>query len=92
MIDETAEKGIASPEKANALAYNIFVLSTLFWVLCCFFWLLMAYFVGSKTISSHKGGAQYAKLNQREEEGVGNTGAIVSQVPIGKVIELLQVA
>mmetsp|Transcript_32989 Transcript_32989/g.97341 ORF Transcript_32989/g.97341 Transcript_32989/m.97341 type:complete len:181 (+) Transcript_32989:1681-2223(+) len=95
MIDETAEKGVASPEKANALAFNIFALSTLFWVLCCFFWLLMAYFVDSTTVSGSrngKGGMEYAKLGQREEDeaetGVANNDAMTA----GSGIELLRVA
>ena len=68
MIDEatSTEKGVASPEKAHALACNIFALSALFWFLCCCFWLLMACFVqgGKNSVVDH------AKLNEKEEEGV----------------------
>jgi predicted MFS family arabinose efflux permease len=32
-----------SPEKAHALAYNLFVLSSIFWTICAIFWVLMAY-------------------------------------------------
>ena len=99
MIDETAEEGVASPEKANALAFNIFALSTLFWVLCCFFWLLMAYFVDSSRstgsgIRNRTGGMEYAKLAQREEdEGEGRVVVIASEeIVAGSGIELLQVA
>lgn len=95
MIDETTEKGMASPEKANALAYNIFVLSTLFWILCCCFWCLMAYFVDSSAASgmrSGKGGIEYAELGQRED-AVGNSKeTIASSEAMGRGIELLQVA
>ena len=94
MIDETTEKGVASPEKANALAYNIFILSTLFWILCCCFWCLMAYFVDSNTTSgvrSGKGGVEYAELSQRED-AVGKPEAIASSETMGRGIELLQVA
>ena len=97
MIDESAEKGVASPEKANALAYNIFVLSTLFWILCCCFWCLMAYFVDSNAASgvrSGKGGVEYAELGQREDAvGTGNSNeTIASSEAMGRGIELLQVA
>ena len=97
MIDETAEEGVASPEKASALAFNIFALSTLFWVLCCFFWLLMAHFVDSSTgsgIWNRNGGIKYAKLGQREEDE-GEGGRVVASEEIhagGSGIELLQVA
>jgi len=96
MIDETAEEGVASPGKANALAFNIFVLSTLFWVLCCFFWLLMAHFVDSSTgsgIWNRNVGMKYAKLGQREEdEGEGRAVAIEETHVGSSGIELLQVA
>jgi predicted MFS family arabinose efflux permease len=32
-----------SPEKAHALAYNLFFLSSIFWTICATFWVLMAY-------------------------------------------------
>ena len=95
MIDETTEKGVASPEKANALAYNIFVLSTLFWILCCCFWCLMAYFVDSNTISgvrSGKGGVEYAELSQRKDAVGDSKETIASSEGTGRGIELLQVA
>lgn len=95
MIDETAEKGVASPEKANALAYNIFVLSTLFWILCCCFWCLMAYFVDSNATSgvrSGKGGIEYAELGQREDAVGMAKEKIASGEAMGRGIELLQVA
>ena len=63
MIDETAEKGVADPQKAHALAYNLFSLSILFWAACCFFWVLMAYKIDPKQ-SSKK---EYNKLGQREK-------------------------
>ena len=95
MIDESAEKGVASPEKANALAYNIFVLSTLFWILCCCFWCLMAYFVDSNTVSSMrsgKGGIEYAELDQREDAVGTAREKFASGEAMGRGIELLQVA
>ena len=72
MIDETAEKGAASPEKAHALAYNIFALSALFWALCCCFWLIMACVVDSSSGKAHvrkeKSDLGYAKVKQKEKE------------------------
>jgi len=32
-----------SQEKADVLAFNLLVLSTLFWAIACCFWILMAY-------------------------------------------------
>lgn len=95
MIDETTEKGVAAPEKANALAYNIFVLSTLFWILCCCFWCLMAYYVDSNAASgvrSGKGGVEYAELGQREDAASKSKETIASSEAMGRGIELLQVA
>ena len=72
MIEEKAEKSAASPEKAHALAFNIFALSALFWALCCCFWLIMAYVVDSTSgrvnVREDKSGLEYAKLNQKEEQ------------------------
>ena len=72
MIDETAEKSTASPEKAHALAYNIFALSALFWALCCCFWLIMACVVDSSSGKAHvrkeKSDLGYAKVKQKEKE------------------------
>ena len=95
MIDESAEKGVASPEKANALAYNIFVLSTLFWTLCCCFWCLMAYFVDSNATSgvrNGKGSIEYAELDQREDVVGKAKEKFASGEAMGRGIELLQVA
>ena len=94
MIDETTEKGVASPEKANALAYNIFALSTLFWILCCCFWLLMAYFVDSNAGNGMRSGnasIEYTKLGQREDER-GSSGENSVSETMKRSIELLQVA
>ena len=95
MIDETTEKGVASPEKANALAYNMFALSTLFWMLCYCFWLLMAYFVdsnaGSGGMRSGKASIEYTKLGQREDER-GSSGENSVSETMKRSIELLQVA
>mmetsp|Transcript_9370 Transcript_9370/g.20937 ORF Transcript_9370/g.20937 Transcript_9370/m.20937 type:complete len:489 (+) Transcript_9370:222-1688(+) len=65
MIDEDAEKGVADPQKADALAYNLFFLSTLFWAACCFFWTLMAYNIEPDLIGSKKEGN---KLDEHDDE------------------------
>jgi len=39
--EELQEPGV-SHEKAHALALNLFVLSTLFWIICASFWIVMA--------------------------------------------------
>lgn len=65
MIDENAEKGVADPQKAGALAYNLFLLSTLFWAACCFFWALMAYNIDPDLIGSKKEGT---KLGEHDDE------------------------
>lgn len=45
MIDEADKDLAVSPEKAQALAWNLFFLSALFWSCCALFWLLMARFI-----------------------------------------------
>jgi len=37
------DSSLTNSEKASALAWSLFSLSTLFWMLCTFFWVVMAY-------------------------------------------------
>ena len=46
MLSSSNSKGEeegSSQEKAHALAWNLFLLSSLFWSICAFFWVLMAF-------------------------------------------------
>jgi hypothetical protein len=63
MLSETEmqETGI-SAEKARALAFNLFGLSSLFWAICASFWLAMAYTMRPNAQTKEKG--------YSDEEGV----------------------
>jgi MFS family permease len=49
---EQNEEGGASEEKAQALAFNLFFLSSLFWAICACFWVLMAFTIEEGTSTS----------------------------------------
>eukprot|EP00977_Amphora_coffeiformis_P018199 scaffold6301_cov165-Amphora_coffeaeformis.AAC.2 len=42
---EKEADGVKMQEKAHALAFNLFVLSSLFWLFCAFFWAVMSFAV-----------------------------------------------
>jgi MFS family permease len=56
MLSETEmqETGISS-QKARALAFNLFALSSLFWAICACFWLAMAYTMRPNAQTKEKG-------------------------------------
>lgn len=59
----------SSFDKAEALAYNLFCLSALFWGLCSVFWLLMTYTYRSSIESQAKANS-ILRSNDRTEESV----------------------
>ena len=89
MIEETEENG-AAPEKAGVLAFNLFFLSTIFWLACGAFWMLMAYFIdpSSKTNQhfTDKKEYRYEKLKEvdsfRSEAAATSTGNIKKLLPV----------
>ena len=65
--DQWQETGV-SQEKAGALAWNLFALSSFFWMLCAFFWLLMAWTMPSQSSINEKSKSVGSPEQQQQQK------------------------
>lgn len=53
MLQGDEDNGDSLMTKADALAFNLFLLSSIFWSVCAFFWLIMLFVMTKQQSSSN---------------------------------------